>query len=872
MKYMTSEEIRNTWIKFWESKGHALEESANLIPNNDKSLLWINAGVAALKKYFDGSVTPKNRRIVNVQKAIRTNDIENVGFTARHHTFFEMLGNFSIGDYFKTEAVTWAYELLTDEKWFGIPVEKLYFTTYIDDVDTQNLWEKLGVPADHIIPLKGNFWEIGEGPCGPDTEIFFDRGSKWDPENIGPDLIRNDIENDRYIEIWNVVFSQFNAKEGVERKDYKELPYKNIDTGSGFERFCCVLQDAETNFETDVFLPIIKEIEKNSKLPYEGENKFAYRVIADHIRTCTFALTDGAMFSNEGRGYVLRRIIRRALRYAKKLGINDSFMYKLVPVVRDIMKSYYPTLVTRCDYVSELIKIEEDKFKATLTSGENLLKEVINSTNGEVISGKDAFKLYDTYGFPIELTIEIAKEYNKSVDMNEFKNELEEQKNRARNARKEEASMKSQFKDLLDCKVESTFNYCLTNNDAIIVSLFKNGVKVDAISDEGEVILDETCFYAEMGGQVADKGVIKSDNFEANVVNVHKAPNGQHLHYVKVVSGTIKLNDKVSASIDVARRNLIKKHHSAAHLLQSALKEVLGDHIAQAGSYVDDTKTRFDFNHFKKITSEELELIEKKVNEAILNSYPVVTEVMNIEDAKKTGAVALFDDKYQDLIRVVNMGNYSIEFCGGTHVNNTNEIGLFVIRSEESISSGVRRIEACCGIKGYELLKEREELLKDAAASLKSASIYDVNEKLTATLNELNRQKTEIIELKEKVANYELNALINNVKVIDGVNVIVNKVNNLSASELNVIASGVKNKYQDYFLFIVSKNEDKLSMICQLTNKFIDKGIFAGDIVKNASMLANGNGGGRKDFAQAGAKDVSKIDDIINYVNTKIGA
>ena len=872
MKYMTSEEIRNTWIKFWESKGHALEESANLIPNNDKSLLWINAGVAALKKYFDGSVTPKNRRIVNVQKAIRTNDVENVGFTARHHTFFEMLGNFSIGDYFKTEAVTWAYELLTDEKWFGIPVEKLYFTTYIDDVDTQNLWKKLGVPADHIIPLKGNFWEIGEGPCGPDTEIFFDRGSKWDPENIGPDLIRNDIENDRYIEIWNVVFSQFNAKEGVERKDYKELPYKNIDTGSGFERFCCVLQDAETNFETDVFLPIIKEIEKNSKLPYEGENKFAYRVIADHIRTCTFALTDGAMFSNEGRGYVLRRIIRRALRYAKKLGINDSFMYKLVPVVRDIMKSYYPTLVTRCDYVSELIKIEEDKFKATLTSGENLLKEVINSTNGEVISGKDAFKLYDTYGFPIELTIEIAKEYNKSVDMNEFKNELEEQKNRARNARKEEASMKSQFKDLLDCKVESTFNYCLTNNDAIIVSLFKNGVKVDAISDEGEVILDETCFYAEMGGQVADKGVIKSDNFEANVVNVHKAPNGQHLHYVKVVSGTIKLNDKVSASIDVARRNLIKKHHSAAHLLQSALKEVLGDHIAQAGSYVDDTKTRFDFNHFKKITSEELELIEKKVNEAILASYPVVTEVMNIEDAKKTGAVALFDDKYQDLIRVVNMGNYSIEFCGGTHVNNTNEIGLFVIRSEESISSGVRRIEACCGIKGYELLKEREELLKDAAASLKSASIYDVNEKLTATLNELNRQKTEIIELKEKVANYELNALINNVKVIDGVNVIVNKVNNLSASELNVIASGVKNKYQDYFLFIVSKNEDKLSMICQLTNKFIDKGIFAGDIVKNASMLANGNGGGRKDFAQAGAKDVSKIDDIINYVNTKIGA
>jgi alanyl-tRNA synthetase len=375
-----------------------------------------------------------------------------------------------------------------------------------------------------------------------------------------------------------------------------------------------------------------------------------------------------------------------------------------------------------------------------------------------------------------------------------------------------------------------------------------------------------------MGGQVADKGIIKSNNFVADVTNVSKAPNGQHLHFVKVVNGSIKLNDTVTLNIDVARRNAIRKHHSAAHLLQSALKEVLGDHIAQAGSYVDDTKTRFDFNHFKKISSEELELIEKKVNDAILSGYPVVTEVMNIEDAKKTNAVALFDDKYQDLIRVVNMGDYSIEFCGGTHVSNTNDIGLFVIRSEESISSGVRRIEACCGIKGYELLKEREGLLKNVATSLKSASIYDVNEKLTATLNELNKQKTQITELKEKVASYELNALLNNVKVVDDVNVIINKVDNLSAGELNIIASGVKNKYPDHFLFIVSNSEDKLSMICQVSDKMINKGIFAGDIVKNASMLASGNGGGRKDFAQAGAKDVSKVDDIINYVNNIIGA
>ena len=872
MKYMTSEQIRNTWIEFWKSKGHSLEESANLIPNNDKSLLWINSGVAALKKYFDGSVTPKNRRIVNVQKAIRTNDIDNVGFSARHHTFFEMLGNFSIGEYFRNEVLPWAYELLTSEKWFAFPIEKLYFTTYIDDLDTQNLWKSLGVPSDHIIPLKGNFWEIGEGPCGPDTEIFFDRGEKWDPNNMGIELIKQDIENDRYIEIWNIVFSQFNAKEGVERKDYKELPYKNIDTGAGFERFCCVIQETDTNFETDLFMPIIKEIEKYSKYPYAGENKFAYKVIADHIRSCTFALTDGAMFSNEGRGYVLRRIIRRALRYAKKLGIETTFMYKLVPVVRDIMKSYYPELVTKCDYVSELIKIEEEKFKTTLTQGESLLKDVINSTSGNMISGKDAFKLYDTYGFPIELTIEIAKESNKDVDMDGFKEELNKQKERAKNSREDVSSMKGQHKDLIDCKIDSKFDYSKNSLTSKIVALFKDGVKVDEIIDNGEVMLEETCFYAEMGGQVADKGVLTSSEIECEVNNVIKAPNGQHLHCVKVNKGKLVVGSILTGSIDELRRSLIRKHHSSAHLLQSALKEVVGSHITQAGSYVDDTKTRFDFTHYKKLTDEELSLIERKVNEAILNSYPVTTEELSLEDAKRSGATALFDDKYQDIVRVVSMGDYSKELCGGTHVSNTSEIGVFVIKSEESISSGVRRIEASVGIKGYELLKEREAMLKDTAKMLKSASIYDVSEKLTATLNEVDRQKVEINELKEKVAGYELNALLNNVKLVDGVNVLIDKVNNLGASELNVIANNVKNKYQDYFLFIVSKNDDKLSMLCQISDKLVNKGIFAGNVVKEASQIAGGNGGGRKDFAQAGGKDITKIDEILTYVTKVVGA
>ena len=872
MKYMTSEQIRSTWIEFWKSKGHGLEESANLIPNNDKSLLWINSGVAALKKYFDGSVTPKNRRIVNIQKAIRTNDIDNVGFSARHHTFFEMMGNFSIGDYFRSEVLPWAYELLTDEKWFGFPIEKLYFTTYIDDVDTQNLWKSLGVPSDHIIPLEGNFWEIGEGPCGPDTEIYFDRGEKWDPENEGVNLIKEDISNDRYIEIWNIVFSQFNAKEGVSRKDYKELPYKNIDTGAGFERFCCVIQGTDTNFETDLFMPIIKKIEQYSKYPYEGEYKFAYKVIADHIRSCTFALADGAMFSNEGRGYVLRRIIRRALRYAKKLGINVTFMCNLVPVVRDIMKSYYPELVNKCDYVSELIRIEEEKFKTTLTQGEALLKEVIESTTGSVIAGKDAFKLYDTYGFPIELTEEIAKESNKEVDMVGFKEELNKQKERAKNSREDVSSMKGQHKDLIECKVDSKFNYALNTINSKVVALFENGNKVDEISDKGEIILEETCFYAEMGGQVADKGNISSSTTQGEVINVMKAPNGQHLHSVKLTKGTIKVGDVLTATIDDTRRLMIRKHHSGAHLLQSALKEVLGEHISQAGSYVDESKTRFDFTHYKKISEEELALIEAKVNEAILASYPVITQELTIDEAKKTGATALFDDKYSETVRVVSMGEYSKEFCGGTHVANTSEIGLFVIKSEESISSGVRRIEACTGIKGYELLKQRESMFKEAAKMLKSASIYDVKEKLTATLNEVEKQKSEINSLKEKVAMYELDALISNAKIIDGSNVIINKVNNLSAGELNVIANNVKAKYKDYFLFIVSKGDDKLSMICQVSDKLIDKGIFAGNVVKSASQLAGGNGGGRKDFAQAGGKDTSKIDEILNYVNSLLEA
>ena len=512
MKKMTANEIRLTWLKFWESKGHYIEPSASLIPHNDPTLLWINAGVAALKKYFDGREIPTHLRITNAQKAIRTNDIENVGKTARHHTFFEMLGNFSIGDYFRNEVIPWAFELLTSDKYFGFPTEKLYMTVHPNDKATQDLWIKCGVDPTHLIPLEGNFWEIGEGPCGPDTEIFFDRGEKYDPQGLGIKLLKDDIENDRYIEIWNIVFSQYNSEIGVARENYKELPSKNIDTGAGLERFACVIQEKETNFDTDLFFPIIEATSKLTKEKYE-DNKMAYRVIADHVRTCTFALSDGASFSNEGRGYVLRRILRRAMRYGRKLGIVKPFLYQLVDVCVEMMKDFYPYIIEKKALVSKMILAEEEKFLKTLNSGEVLLKKMIE--NVSQLSGEDAFKLYDTYGFPFELTLEIAEENNVTVDKNGFDECMKAQKERARAASGDLQSMNKQSKDLMEFTESSSFVYELKDVSSKVIGLFKDGVKVDSIEDEGDVIFENTNFYAEMGGQVADLVTIENNNVQA---------------------------------------------------------------------------------------------------------------------------------------------------------------------------------------------------------------------------------------------------------------------------------------------------------------------------------------------------------------------
>lgn len=867
MKNLTANEIRTIWLNFWKERGHYVEPSASLIPHNDPTLLWINAGVAALKKYFDGSEIPANKRITNVQKSLRTNDIENVGMTARHHTFFEMLGNFSIGDYFRNEVIPWAFDLLTNEKYFGIDPMKLYITYHPDDEATKDLWIRCGMQEDHMIPLEDNFWCIGEGPCGPDTEIFFDRGEKYDPDHLGIRLLKEDIENDRYIEIWNIVFSQYNAQEGVARKDYKELPHKNIDTGGGLERFACIMQGAETNFETDLFLPIIKETEKLTKVPYE-ENKMAYRVIADHIRTCTFALSDGASFSNEGRGYVLRRILRRAMRYGRKLGIYEPFLYRLVDVVTDIMKDFYPYLLEHKERVKKTIYSEEVRFLKTLASGEQLLRKMMEDTS--TLTGEEAFKLYDTYGFPIELTVEIASENGVKVDMDGFHDEMKKQKERARAARGDLQSMNRQSADLMSFTLPSEFDYESTNMEARIIGLFKDGKRVDVIEEEGDVIFDHTCFYSESGGQAPDKGTIMNGETEAEVLDVQKAPNHQFLHHVHLLYGTLHEGDILSLAIDTKKRYLTRKNHSSAHLLQSALRKVLGDHVHQEGSYVDDEIMRFDFSHSSKITDTELKEIEALVNGWINDAIEQKTLLLPIEEAKKTGATALFDEKYGDVVRVVTFGDISKEFCGGTHVHNTAEIGCFAIEFEESIASGVRRIQARTGLKAYELLKKREALLADIQAMMKAGSYLEIQDRLKTLLHEKEVLALENHRLKEKEASFEAKQLENRFVMYNGVHLLAAYLYDTDRDGLMKRMDQLKTVYDDDVIVLIGGKDGNLPIVSHVSSLAQKEGIRAGDLVKAVSGILGGSGGGRPEMASGGGKDVSKIDEALAKVKELI--
>lgn len=888
MKYMTSNEIRKTWLNFFKSKGHQVEEGASLVPINDPTLLWINAGVAALKKYFDGSVIPTNPRICNVQKAIRTNDIENVGHTARHHTFFEMMGNFSIGDYFKMEAIEFGFELLTSDKYFAIPIEKLYFTYFPEDKATYDKWISLGVPADHMVPCEGNFWEIGEGPCGPDSEIFYDRGEKYDPNKVGLDLLRNDISNDRYIEIWNIVFSQFNSKPGTPRSEYKELPHKNIDTGAGLERFCCIMQDAETNYETDLFMPIIRKCETLASYKYENEYKTSYKIIADHLRTCTFALADGASFSNEGRGYVLRRLLRRAVRHGRKLGITHEFLALLVDEVIEIMKEFYPYLVEKSDYIKNLVTIEEKKFLDKLTDGEKILNDIYNKNHE--ITGDDAFLLYDTYGYPFEITLEFAEEHNLTIDKTAFDAAMQRQKELARGSRGNKGSMKSQNSELMDFKAESTF----VGYDTLVVENAK--VIGKFVDDECiGIVTDVTPFYAEMGGEVGDTGTVNNELFEGEIVDCIKLPNGQHMMKVNVLKGEVNIDDVVTLKVDNELRNKIQANHTATHLLDQALKDVLGGHVYQHGSQVSSKNIRFDFNHFENVKVEQLIEIEKIIKEKINLGLNVRIYELPIEEAKKEGCVAVFGEKYGSIVRIVNISGYSKEFCGGCHATNTSVIKDFAFTSIESKGSGVFRVE---GVTGENILEKLEELnsnlfeeyktlnekllqLKDNAKALnisyndekityESSNSYQTlinvriaNEQLKEQIKVLDKA-IKSKENEQAVSSFNYDTV--EIKNIKGTDTIFVKLELEDAGLVKQIADNLQNKYPNCLIFVMSVCDSKVVFVAKANKEINSKGIMCGNLVKQAAILCGGNGGGRPDFAQAGGKDPSKADGVFALI------
>ncbi|HFU4058675.1 TPA: alanine--tRNA ligase [Streptococcus suis] len=868
MKNLSSAQIRQMWLDFWKSKGHSVEPSANLVPVNDPTLLWINSGVATLKKYFDGSVIPDNPRITNAQKSIRTNDIENVGKTARHHTMFEMLGNFSIGDYFRDEAIEWGFELLTSPEWFAFPKDKLYMTYYPDDVDSYNRWIALGVEPSHLIPLEDNFWEIGAGPSGPDTEIFFDRGTDFDPENIGIRLLEEDIENDRYIEIWNIVLSQFNADPAVPRSEYKELPNKNIDTGAGLERLAAIFQGAKTNFETDLFLPIIREVEKISGKTYDqdGDN-MSFKVIADHIRALSFAIGDGALPGNEGRGYVLRRLLRRAVMHGRRLGITEPFLYKLVETVGAIMESYYPEVLEKRDFIEKIVKREEETFARTIDAGSGHLDDLLadlKAAGKDTLEGKDIFKLYDTYGFPVELTEELAEDAGYKIDHEGFKAAMKEQQDRARAAVVKGGSMGMQNETLAGITESSTFVYGQTSLDAKLEVIITDNERTEAVS-EGQALLvfDQTPFYAEMGGQVADRGVIKNatGDIVATVVDVQKAPNGQPLHTVEL-SASISLGQTYTLEIDTNRRRGVEKNHTATHLLHAALHNVIGEHATQAGSLNEEGFLRFDFTHFEAVTADELRRIENEVNEKIWEALDIVTVETDVDTAKEMGAMALFGEKYGKVVRVVTIGDYSIELCGGTHVGNTAEIGLFKIVKEEGIGSGTRRILAVTGKEAFLALRDREDALKAVAQTLKVPQIDQVPTKVEALAAELRDLQKENASLKEKAAAAAAGDVFKDVKEANGVRYIASQVQVSDAGALRTFADNWKQKDYSDVLVLVAAIGDKVNVL--VASKSSD--VHAGNLIKVLAPIVAGRGGGKPDMAMAGGSDASAIQNLLNSV------
>ena len=866
MKWTSLNDLREKYLAFFESKGHLRLPSFSLVPNNDKSLLLINSGMAPMKKFFTGEVTPPSNRVCTCQKCIRTPDLERVGHTARHGTYFEMLGNFSFGDYFKEQAIPWAWEFLTET--LEIPADLLWPSIYEQDDEAYAIWhDKIGVPAEHIVRLgkEDNFWEHGSGPCGPCSEIYFDRGPKY---GCGSPDCKPGCDCDRFMEIWNNVFSQFN-NDG--NGNYTELAQKNIDTGMGLERLACVMQGVDNLFEVDTVRRLLDTVCDIAKKTYGDDKKddISIRVITDHTRSSTFMISDGVIPSNEGRGYVLRRIIRRALRHGKLLGIEGMFLSGLVNIVIEQNKVAYPELVEKQDYIIKVVKLEEERFNATIDAGLGILSTLISnakSANVSQISGADAFKLYDTFGFPVDLTREIAEESGLGIDEGEFTSLMNEQKARARAARGNISGWSDSSKSLLENLPETVFEgYTADECDAKVLSIIADGAAVDGVS-EGEclVVLDRTVCYGESGGQVGDTGTITVGDTLLTVLDTTKS-SGIFLHSVRVENGALRVGDTVKVAIDVARRAAIRRNHSSAHLLQAALRKVLGTHVEQAGSYVDEHRVRFDFSHLAAMTAEEIAEVEAIVNKNILLAEGCETVVTTPDKAKEMGAMALFGEKYGDSVRVVKIGSSSTELCGGTHVSNSGEIGLFKIISESSVAAGVRRIEGTTGLGVLALLAERDALIKDTARELKSPNVSEIAKKAQSLQGEIKEIKRELESANSRIAEMKAESLLSGIREVGAYKLLTARVD-MRPDAARGLADTVKAKYPNAVAVFAVVSDGKLNFVAAAGPEAVKAGAHAGNILRDISAICGGRGGGRPDSAMSGGRDLDKIDEALARV------
>lgn len=871
MQKMGLNEIRSKFLNFFESKGHLVQPSYSLVPHNDKSLLLINAGMAPLKNYFSGTEIPPSKRMTTCQKCVRTGDIENVGVTARHATLFEMLGNFSFGDYFKEETLKWGWEFVTEH--LNIPQDKIWVSVYLEDDEAFEIWEKeIGIPKERIVRLgkEDNFWEIGTGACGPCSEIHFDRGEEYGCDN--PDC-KPGCDCDRYLEFWNHVFSQFNKDE---EGNYNPLENKNIDTGMGLERIACIMQGVDTIFDVDTIKHILNAVEKMTNSNYGKEYKVdkSIRIITDHIRSVSFLVADGVLPSNEGRGYVLRRLLRRAARNGKLLGMKEPFLYKLVDEVIAVSGEAYPELVEKAEYIKKVIRIEEEKFNETIDKGSEILAsyiEELKSNNEKTLSGENAFRLYDTYGFPVDLTKEILEEEHLEIDEEGFQAEMEKQRQTARDARgnmdseawKEDAIAKldkdivTDFEGYETLSIESTVKGIAKENEL---------VKSASVGDEVIIVLDKTAFYPEGGGQVGDKGLLvnKNEDVVVEVIDTKKGPNNTIKHICVVKSGMINVGDVVYTKVDKEVRLASARNHSATHILHKVLKEVLGEHVNQAGSLVTPERLRFDVTHFEAISKDELKVIEEKVNDMIFEALDITCENMSMTDASNKGATALFGEKYGDEVRVVSMGEYSIELCGGTHLTNTSQIGMFKILSEGGVAAGVRRIEAITGKEVYYFLNNKQNLINEVCTTVK-AKEDNLVARVGYLLDETKSLAKELNEVKAKMSLQSADSILDSKVDINGVNIVTSKFEDMDMDTLRNTADTLRDKLSSGVVVLANVAGGKINFVATATKDVVEKGVHAGNIVKEVAQIAGGKGGGRPNMAQAGAPDVNKVDEALNH-------